>query len=188
MKQWCIFTEIQQWEWETVQLSVVFLLPSVGFCLFFPQGIYTLETTGWDSEWFWIYNTFKFQVLIDICDMKKINFILLERGTSLVAQKVKHLPTMRETRVQSLGWEDLLEKEMATHSSILAWKIPRTEEPGGLQSVRTQRVGHNWGTSLSLSLERTHSLLAMVTYLQYNLYTQSQYSGRHKFNKINNIC
>ena len=51
--------------------------------------------------------------------------------TSLVAQMVKHLPTMEETRVRSLGWEDPLEKEMATHSSILAWKIPWTEEPGG---------------------------------------------------------
>ena len=50
--------------------------------------------------------------------------------TSLVAQMVKRLPTMRETWAQSLGWEDLLEKEMATHSSILAWKIPWTEEPG----------------------------------------------------------
>ena len=60
--------------------------------------------------------------------------------TSLVAQTVKHLPTMRETGVQSLGWEDLLEKEMATRSSILAWKIPRTEEPGRLQSMGSQRV------------------------------------------------
>ena len=56
---------------------------------------------------------------------------------------VKHLPTMRETQVQSLGWEDLLEKEMATHSSILARKIPWTEEPGRLQSMGSQRVGHN---------------------------------------------
>ena len=63
--------------------------------------------------------------------------------TSLVAQMVKHLPTMWETRVQSLGWEDLLEKEMATHSSILAWKIPWTEEPGRLQSMGLQRVGHD---------------------------------------------
>ena len=63
--------------------------------------------------------------------------------TSLVAQIVKSLPTMQETWVQSLGWEDLLEKEMATHSSILAWKIPWTEEPGGLQSMGLQRVGHN---------------------------------------------
>ena len=56
---------------------------------------------------------------------------------------VKYLPTMRETRVQSLGWEDPLEKEMATHSSILAWKIPWTEEPGRLQSMGLQRVGHD---------------------------------------------
>ena len=53
---------------------------------------------------------------------------------------VKHLPTRRETWVQSLGWEDLLEKEMATHSSILAWKIPWTEEPDRLQSMGSQRV------------------------------------------------
>ena len=62
---------------------------------------------------------------------------------SLVAQTVKRLPTMQETWVQSLGQEDLLEKEMATHSSILAWKIPWTEEPGRLQSMGSQRVRHN---------------------------------------------
>ena len=56
---------------------------------------------------------------------------------------VKRLPTMRMTQVQSLGQEDLLEKEMATHSSILAWKIPCTEEPGRLQSMGSQRVGHD---------------------------------------------
>ena len=56
---------------------------------------------------------------------------------------VKRLPTMQETWVQSLGWEDLLEKEMATHSSILAWKIPWTGEPGKLQSMGLQRVGHD---------------------------------------------
>ena len=56
---------------------------------------------------------------------------------------VKRLPTMRETQVQSLGWEDLLEKEMATHSSILAWKKQRTEKPGRLQSMGSQRVGHD---------------------------------------------
>ena len=56
---------------------------------------------------------------------------------------VKCLSIMPVTRVQSLGGEDLLEKEMATHSSILAWKIPRTEEPGGLQSMGSQRVGHD---------------------------------------------
>ena len=62
---------------------------------------------------------------------------------SLVAQMLKHLPTMRETQVQSLGWEDLPEKEMATHSSTLAWKTPWTEEPSRLQSMGSQRVGHD---------------------------------------------
>ena len=66
-----------------------------------------------------------------------------EKRTSLVAQMVKRLSTMQETRVQSLGWEDPLEKEMATHSSTIAWKIPWTEEPGRLQSMGSQRVGHD---------------------------------------------
>ena len=61
----------------------------------------------------------------------------------LVAQQIKHLPAVQETQVRSLGWEDPLEKEMATHSSILAWRIPWTEEPGGLQSMGSQRVGHD---------------------------------------------
>ena len=64
-------------------------------------------------------------------------------GASLVTQMVKRLPAMQETWVRSLGWEDPLEKEMATHSSILAWRIPWTEEPGRLQSMGLQRVRHN---------------------------------------------
>ena len=60
-----------------------------------------------------------------------------------MAQTVKCLPAMWETWVRSMGREDPLEKEMATHSSTLAWKIPWTEEPGRLQSMRSQRVGHN---------------------------------------------
>ena len=70
--------------------------------------------------------------------------------TSLVVQRVKHLPSMQETWVQSLGGEDPLEKEMATHSSIIAWKTPWMEKPDGLQSMELQRVGHDWVTSLSL--------------------------------------
>ena len=62
---------------------------------------------------------------------------------SLVAQRLKLLPAMWETWVRSPGWEDPLEKEMATHSSILAWRIPWTDEPGGLQSMGSQRVGHD---------------------------------------------
>ena len=74
---------------------------------------------------------------------------IIHIGTSLVAQTVKCLPIMWETWVWSLGQEDPLEKEMATHSSTLAWKIPWTEEPGGLQSMGSQRVGHDWETKLS---------------------------------------
>ena len=72
----------------------------------------------------------------------------LNLWVSLVAQSVKGLPTMQETQVQSLGQENPLEKEMATHSSTLAWKIPWTEEPHRLQCMGLQRVWHNWVTSL----------------------------------------
>ena len=71
---------------------------------------------------------------------------------SLVAQMVKRLPAMQETRIRSLGQEDPLEKEMATHSVTVAWKIPWTEEPGRLQSMGSQRVTHDWVTSLTYSL------------------------------------
>ena len=64
-------------------------------------------------------------------------------AASLVAQTGKRLPTMRETRVRSLGLEDPLEKEMVTHSSILVWRIPWMEKPGRLQSTGLQRVGHD---------------------------------------------
>ena len=74
---------------------------------------------------------------------RSLPFLRGETGSSLVAQMVKNLPAMQETWVQSLGWEDLLKEGMATHSSILAWRIPWTEEPGGLQSVEVQRVRHN---------------------------------------------
>ena len=63
-----------------------------------------------------------------------------------MAQRVKNPPAIQETQVQSLDHEDPMEKEMATHSSILAWKIPWTEEPGGLQSTGSQRIWHNWTT------------------------------------------
>ena len=64
-------------------------------------------------------------------------------GASLVAQKLKHLPPIWETRVRSLGQEDPLEKEMVNHSSILAWRIPWMEKPGRLQSMGSQRAGYN---------------------------------------------
>ena len=84
----------------------------------------------------------------------------IELVTSLVAQIVQRLPTMWKTRVQFLGWEDSLEKEMATHSSTLAWKIPWTEEPGGLPS---------WSRQESDTTERVHSPSAGHTRSQLQL-------------------
>ena len=79
------------------------------------------------------------------CDgvLKKKVLRLNKLCASLVAQRLKRLPGMRETRARSLGWEDPLEKEMATHSSTLAWRIPWREEPGRLQSLGSQRGGHD---------------------------------------------
>ena len=76
---------------------------------------------------------------------------------SLLAQMVKNLPVMLETWVQSLGWEDPLEQVMATHSNILTCRIPWTEEPGRLQSMGSQRVGHNWATFTSLGCHKWSS-------------------------------
>ena len=64
-----------------------------------------------------------------------------------MTQMVQNLPAMQETQVRSLGWNDLLEEEMATHSNILAWRVSWTEEPDGLLSMGLQRAGHNWVTN-----------------------------------------
>ena len=81
---------------------------------------------------------------------------------SLVAQMVKSLPAIPETRVQLLGQEDPLEKEMATHSSTLAWKIPRIEEPSRLQSTGLQKIRHDWATSLSFFLSGYRAVRLLV--------------------------
>ena len=94
---------------------------------------------------------------------------------------VKRLPAMQETRVRFLGQEDPLEKEMAIHSSTLAWKIPWTEEPDRLQSMGSQRVGHNWATSLSLWLGSLKAIIEtknvnpvqLLTRLTFSSVTQS---------------
>ena len=77
---------------------------------------------------------------------------------SLVAQMVKRLPAIRETWVWSLGQEDTLEKEMATHSTTLEWKIPWTEEPGGLQPMGLQGIRYDWATSLLQHLVDSHDV------------------------------
>ena len=81
----------------------------------------------------------KFSFVLNVWEMK-----WLDR----VAQMLKNLPAMQETQIKPLGWKNLLEKGMATHCSILAWRIPWTEEPGGVQSMRWQRVGHDWATNI----------------------------------------
>ena len=86
-------------------------------------------------------------VFIYILIPEKIKYYLYDKQASLVAQTVKNLPAMQETLVRFLGQVDPLEKGMATHSSILAWKISLTEETGGLQSMESQRVRHNWVTN-----------------------------------------
>ena len=94
---------------------------------------------------------------------------------SLVAQRVKHLPAMWKTWVQSPGWEDPLEKEMATHSSTLSWRMPWMEELGRLQSMGSQRVIHGWATSLC-TLQSVDILLLLAwadrcPYTRFNLPT-----------------
>ena len=73
--------------------------------------------------------------------------MLMHNWASLVAHMVRNLPAMKKPLVRALGWEEPLEKRMVTHSSIRAWRIPWTEEYGGLQSMGSQRVGHNWVTN-----------------------------------------
>ena len=91
------------------------------------------------------------------------------RQASLGAQLVKHLPAVQETWVQFLGWKDPLEKEIATHSSILAWRIPWTEEPGGVQSMGSQRVGLDWATNSFTSLWHCFHFLSIncLTFLNF---------------------
>ena len=106
------------------------------------------------SSWFrycWSLAWRILSITLLACEMSAMcgNLSILWHCFSLVAQRLNRLPAMRETRVLSLSWEYPLEKEMATHSSTLAWKIPWMEEPGRLQSTGSQRVGHDWVTSLS---------------------------------------
>ena len=91
-------------------------------------------------KWFNLHISSKWLILICSC-------MMYIKGSSLVAQVVKNLPVIQETQVLSLGYEDHLEKEMTTHSSILAWENPWIEESGRLQSMGLQRFRHNWATN-----------------------------------------
>ena len=111
----------------------------------------SLGKNAWGSNWLFAREAWRAAIHGVAKSWTRLSdwFDLTLIGASLVAQTVKRLPTTRETWVRSLGWEVPLEKEMATHSSILAWKIPWTEEPGRLQSMGSQRVGHDWATELN---------------------------------------
>ena len=101
-------------------------------------SLYYVSSTTLDS----LYMSWGSQLIPNLCLPLRLRY---------VSQRLKRLPPMRETWVRSLGWEDPLEKEMATHSSILAWRSPWMEEPGRLQSTGSQRVGHDWATSSHLT-------------------------------------
>ena len=107
--------------------------------------------------------------------------------TSLVAQTVKNMPAMQETRVQSLSQEDPLEKDMATHSSILAWRIPWTEESGGPQSMGSQRDGHNLVTKqqqsqrLSSTPSTVHTGTSQVAQTVESFHLQCKQSAKMVF-------
>ena len=103
-----------------------------------------------------------------------IGYLLQYSWASLVAQLVKNLPAMQETWVQSLGWEDPLQKGMSTHSSSLPWRIPWTEEPGRLQTMASQRVRYNWATNTSytpttaLFLNQNATEIKEIIFSEYN--------------------
>ena len=146
-----------------------FFFDSVGFYWYFSVNSLTLNRVflGFHSSRF-LRRIFRLNLKAIFCHSAALfpRFFISARGPfsflnrasvcqrfiSLVAQTVKCLPIMQETWVQSLGQEDPLEKEMATHSSTLAWKIPWMEEPGTLQSMGSRSVRQDWATSLSLSV------------------------------------
>ena len=160
---WCLHISLRRFHhavvtwsiWEAALLSIPHVLSLFSWLkylhLLFALDAYFLEP-------YIVLYQFKYQVKYqlerEICLTIKSKIIIYSSSitsllASLLAQTVKCQPAMWETWVQSLGQEDTLEKEMATHSSTLAWKIPWIGEPGGLQSMGWQRVGHDWATSLT---------------------------------------
>ena len=126
----------------------------------------------------WV-SDFTFTTISSLNNDMTIVSSMMSGGTSLVAQSIKNTPAMRETRVQSLGLEDPLEKEMATHANILAWRILWTGEPGGLQSMGSQRVGHDWVTNtrwLILQWSRFFFYLFTLSY-SVNQHHQGSFMG-----------
>ena len=111
----------------------------------------------WESI-IWVFGLY-----LEVCSLGSL--------VSLVAQTVKNLPAMQETQVRSLGWENPLEKGLATHSCILAWRIPRTEKPGGLQSMGSQRVRCDWATNTNAT-EETKGKEIKIKEMEHQLHSQ----------------
>ena len=131
-------------------------------CIFICYSIYVQENSFCFTTTMISWKTKHFKKMLKDCH-QILKYLLVEHyrwqywqlqisvywpWASLVAQTVKNLPAMRETHVRSLSGGDRLEKEMGTHSSILAWRSPWTEEPGDLQSMGSQRVGHHWVSNI----------------------------------------
>ena len=141
----CVYLMMTMNYWPIAQKEI-----GVLFCMF----LYSVSFEFWGGFGFFFSFLLEYSCSTVLCLFQlysKVNQLYLHISlllfrlpwASLVAQRLKRLPPMRETQARSLGWEDPLEKEMATHSSILPWRIPWMEEPGRLQSMGLQRVGHN---------------------------------------------
>ena len=117
------------------------------FPMFSSRRFIVLSSVFYPKSVIWFYFIFIWRVKLG----SKFIFLPMDIQYFLVAQTVKCLPAMRETQVRSLGQEGPLERGMAIHSSILAWKIPWTEEPGRPQSMGSQRLGHGWATDILTS-------------------------------------
>ena len=132
--------------------------------------------------WTWICK-YLFKALLSVLWIYTQN--LLNHVASLMAQLVKNQPAMRETWVWSLGWEDPLEKGTTTYSSILAWRIPWTEEPGRLQSMGSQRIGHNWETITFTSPKLTNYICKNSFQIGHILKMQMDgHFGKTLFNRL----
>ena len=136
-------------EWKRYPVYYSSRFPILVNLILFNETTVSLCESHWDS----FFCHFPFRLGYgNMLSFPVTNLFIFSNLPSLVAQMVKNLPAMQETQVWTLGWKDPLEEGMETHSSILAWRIPKTEEPGGLQSKGLQRVGHEWETLIHTML------------------------------------
>ena len=131
-------------------MNFIFKIISLSRCTFKMCSLRKLKMTSVSCRIFLWSITYQESPGQDLWKLNSFHIAISKAAKCYFWPNIKNLPAMQETEVWSLGWEDSLEKVMATHSSVLAWRIPWMEEPSRLQSTGSQRVGHNWATSLSL--------------------------------------